>query len=83
MNKVLVKLFIPTIEQEYEIWLPEKKTIFNIINLLIPAIYELSDGNYLPSKQPLLYDKATSRPFDINLTVSENNIKNASQIILI
>ena len=83
MNKVLVKLFIPTIEQEYEVWLPERKTMFNIINLLIPAINELSCGNYSPLKQPMLYDRATSKPFDINLTVSENNIKNGSQIILI
>lgn len=83
MNKVLVKLYVPTIEEEYDVWLPINKKIYKVINLLIKAIYELSGGYYKPSKMPMLYDKTTAELYDINLNVKENNIRNGSGIILI
>ena len=83
MNKILVKLYVPTIEQQYEVWLPINKKIYKIINLLIKSVYEFSGGYYKPSEMPMLYDRTTAKLFDINLNAKENNIKNGSGIILI
>lgn len=83
MNKVLVKLYIPTIERQYDVWLPINKKVYKVINLLIKAIYEFSGGYYKPSKFPMLYDRATAKMYDINLNVKENGIKNGSELILI
>ena len=30
-NKLLVRLFLPAIDKQYDIWLPINKTIYNII----------------------------------------------------
>ena len=35
MNKVLVKLYVPLLEVEYDIWLPLNKRIADVIILLI------------------------------------------------
>ena len=43
-NKVLVKLLVPEIDEEYDIFLPVNKKIGNIINLLIKAVNELSNN---------------------------------------
>ena len=83
MNKVLVKLYVPQIEAEYNVWLPINKKLYKIIQLLVKAIYELSGGFYKPEKMPLLYDKVTAKQYDINLNVLENKIENASEIFLI
>ena len=38
MNKILVKLYVPMIEEQYDVWIPLNKRIYNVINLLIKAV---------------------------------------------
>lgn len=83
MNKVLVKLFVPIIEKEYDVWLPINKKVYKIIKLLEKSVNELCGGYYTPSKTPMLYEKSSGRQYNINLNVKENNIKNGTEIILI
>lgn len=83
MNKVLVKLYVPTIEKEYDVWIPLNRRIYTTIKLIVKAINEFTNGKYSPSKLPVLYDRKTAKPFDINLTIGESTIRNGSEIILI
>lgn len=83
MNKVLVKLYVPILEEEYEIWIPLNKRIINVIKLLMKSVSELSGGEYAPDKLPLLYDRATGMPFDVNSIVNDTSIRNGSEVILI
>lgn len=83
MDKILVKLYVPIIEEQYDVWLPLNQKIYNIINLLMKAIYEITGGYYKPVKIPILYDKLTGNPYDINLSVKNSNMKNGAEIILI
>ena len=83
MNKILVKLYVPIIGGEYDIWIPLNKRIYNVINLLVKAVYEFSGGYYKPDTLPLLYDKSTAKPYELNQSIKETNIRNGSEIILI
>lgn len=83
MNKVLVKLYVPTIEKEYDVWIPLNRRIYTTIKLIVKAINEFTNGEYSPSKLPVLYDRKTAKPFDINLTIGESTIRKGSEIILI
>lgn len=83
MNEVLVKLYVPTIDQQYDIWLPINKKIATIINLLVKAVNEFTKGYYSPNKMPYLYDKVTTNAFDINLRVIDTEIRNGTELILI
>ena len=83
MNKVLVKVYVPMIEEQYDIMIPLNRKIYNIIELIIRAVAELSGGYYTPMKMPQLYDKLTARAFDVNITVKESTIRNGTEIILI
>ena len=83
MNKVLVKLYVPTIEKEYDIWIPLNRRIYTVIKLIVKAIKEFTNGEYNPSKFPVLFDRKTAKPYDINLTIGESTIRNGSEIILI
>ena len=82
-NKVLIKLYVPNIDKDYDIWIPINKRIYNVINLLIKVINEFNGDYYKPIKMPNLYDKLTAKQYDVNLTVKETNIKNGSHLILI
>lgn len=83
MNKVLVSVYVPALEKKYDFWIPINRKVYRIILLLIKIINESSGGYYRPTTMPLLYDKITASPYDINLTVKDNNIKNGTEMILI
>lgn len=83
MNKVLVKLHVPLLEEMYDVWLPLNKKISNVIVLLVKAINEFYGGYYKPEEMPLLYDKLTGRAYNINSTIKDANIRNGTEIILI
>ena len=48
MNKILVKLYVPMIEAQYDVKIPVDKKLYQIIYLCIKAIYDLSEGYYVP-----------------------------------
>ena len=84
MNKVLVKLYVPMLEQQYEVWLPANKKIYSIIIMLVKAINELNGSYYKNSKNmPMLYDKLSTQKYDVNLTIKESTIRNGTELVLI
>jgi hypothetical protein len=74
---------VPAIEKEYELWIPANKRIYNAIYYIVKAINEFTNGSYNPKKIPALYNKNTSEPYDINLTIKESTIRNGTELILI
>ena len=83
MSKILVKLYVPIIEEQYDILIPKNRRIYNVIKLLNKAIYELSGGCYEVNRKHILYDKLTGIPYDLNLSINETNITNGKEIVLI
>ena len=82
-NKIFVKLYVPKMDLKYDIFLPLNRQIYDVILLLVKAINEFSGGYYTPQKMPMLYDRLTAKPYDINLTVIESTIRNGTELILI
>ena len=83
MDSVLVKLYVPMLEEIYDVWIQVHKRIYNVIFLLVKAINELNDNCYKPAKMPILYDKLTAEAYDVNLIVKESTIRSGTEIILI
>lgn len=83
MNKVLVRLYVPIIEKQYDVWIPLNKRVYKVINLLIKAIEDFSGGHYKPSKMPMLYDKLTAKHYEMDLKIKETDIRNGTELILI
>lgn len=83
MNKILVKLYVPVLDEQYDIWIPANKRIHTIIKLFVEAVNDLTKGYYVPNKLPHLYDRTTAKAFDMNLRVIETDIRNGSELVLI
>ena len=83
MNKILVKVYVPMLEEIYDVWIPAHKKIYNIIFLLVKAINELSDNCYKPNKMPMIYDKLTAEMYDVNLRIVDSTIRSGTEIILL
>lgn len=82
-NKVLVKLYVPMLETQYDVWIPINKKIHKVISLLKKAVNEFYGGYYIPTNMPMLYDKITAKMYDLNLIVKDTNIRNGSEIVLL
>lgn len=83
MNNVLVKLYVPMLEEVYDVWIPSHKKIYNVIILLVKAINELNNNCYIPKEMPFLYDKLTSEIYDVNLRIRETSIRSGTELILL
>lgn len=83
MNKILVKLYVPTIGEQYDVWIPVNRKIYSVIKLIVKVVNEFTNGENNPSKLPVLYNKKTGKIYDINFTVSDSEIENGSEIMLI
>lgn len=83
MNKILVQLYIPMIEEQYDIYIPINKTLHKITNMLQKAVAELTNGGYIIQNNALLYNKTDGKIYNPNLTVKNSGIKNGEKIILL
>lgn len=83
MNKVLVRIYVPMLEEQYDMWIPLNKRIYNLIVLLTKGINELQDGEYTPKRIPMLYNKETGISYELNDIVMDTDIINGSELILI
>jgi hypothetical protein len=82
-NKYLVELYVPSLDQIYDIYIPANRRIGNIVILINKALFEITNGEYKGSNTSNLFDRDTGNRFDPNQLVRESNIKNGSGIILI
>lgn len=82
MNKVLIKLFLPAIDKQYDIWLPLNRNIYNSVLLLIKGVNELNDNIYQPRQLPSLYNKSTGKCYNWEWIVKDTDIKNGTELIL-
>ena len=61
MNKILVLVYIPEIEQEYDVYIPINKKIGTIKKYLISSVEEFNDGNVSNIENFKIYDKDNSK----------------------
>lgn len=83
MNKVLIKLFVPSLERNFEIWLPLNKRIYNVIDLITKGISEMTEGVYNPKKLPILYNRETGVNYNLKDIVQDTDIVNGSELVLL
>lgn len=80
--KVLIKLFVPQLEQCYEMYIPVNRTIGHVIELMNKVVNDLSTGIF-PIKNGLnLMNRRKNEIYDYNQLVRETDIRNGSELIL-
>ena len=83
MNKVLIDVFVPNIDEHYNIFIPINKRINTIKRSIVQSIGELLEDNTFENLTFNMYDSETGLKFDDNVYVKDSGIKNGSKIILI
>ena len=81
-NKILIQLYIPLIEEEYDIFIPINKRIGTIKQLIEKNMSEQANG-YIIREDTNLYSKKTGKVYDVQLLVKDTDLKNGSRVILL
>ena len=83
MNRVLIRLYVPLLEKQYDIWVPVNKSIYYVINSFLKGINSINKINYVYDKSfPRLYNKTTADCYDFKKKVIDTDIRNGSELIL-
>ena len=81
-NKILIKLIVPTLNSEFEVYIPANERINKVKELLVKSVSDISDSEFKINKVYSLLDPETGSIYDSRLAVKETNIKNSKKIVL-
>lgn len=82
-NKILLEVYVPLIQEEYDIFVPINKSIGTIKKIIEKGIMDLSTSGYVVHEDTNLYSKETGEIYDVNQKLIDTDLKNGSRIILI
>ncbi len=82
MNKLLISVEVPSIEQSFNLFIPINKKMGTIKKVIIKTINELSDG-ILIDKSYTFFDIDTGVKYGNDIYVKDTGIKNGARIIII
>lgn len=81
--KVLIKLFVPEIEQKFDMYIPVNKSVGQVLTLLNKAVNSESFDVY-PQKESLrLINRRTSQVYNQTDVIRQTDIKNGTELIII
>lgn len=81
-NKILIKLIVPVLMTEYEIFIPVNERISRVKELLVKSISDLSDSTFDENKMYSLIDSDNGTIYDSRLTIRDTNIINSKRVVL-
>ena len=79
--KVLVRVYVPEIEESYEMYIPVNKTIGEILTLLNKMINDLTKV-YPATNNADLYNRQTGVIYGRGCLVRDTDIRNGTEIVL-
>ncbi len=81
-NKVLIRLIVPALNREYEVFIPVNERISKVKELLVKSVVDLSDSDFDPNRIYSLLDPEMGTIYDSRLPVRDTNIINAKRVVL-
>jgi len=82
-NKVLVKLIVPELDSNFDVFIPVNEVIWKIIKMLVKSVSDLSDIKIDKNKNFVLINKINTRVYNSNEILINTDIRNGTELILI
>ena len=83
MDKIYVNIFVPALDQSFDIELPINLEMKYAIDNIQNAIKEITEDTYVVKKEIQLFDKSTGDLINMNNIVKYSGLKNGSSIMLV
>lgn len=83
MEKVLVEIFVPVLAETFDVFIPLRPPLHEVLELIKKAVKELSDGNFAADENTAICYREDGTIININLSAYELGIHNGSKLMLI
>lgn len=82
-NKFLITIVLPTIEMEFDVYIPNNRKVGTIKKKLLVSIAELSNNMFIKTLEEVkMIDRETGREYENDMCIKDTGIKNGSKIII-
>ncbi len=83
MDKVLVEVFVPVLSRSFDMFIPLRSPMSEVLELIKKAVKEMSDGRFVADENTTICHRKDGTIININLSVYELEIRNGSKLMLI
>lgn len=83
MDKILVDIYVPAINKNYDVYIPFKSKFYDVVEMVTAIVEEISDGNFIASDDAVLCNGLTGAIYNVNMSSAELGLKNGSKLMLI
>ena len=83
MNKILVTIYVPEIDNTYDVLIPANKKVGELIILINKIVNELSNNEFKISNTNTLWNRNTNKQYDKDYLVEQTDIKNNTKLVLL
>lgn len=83
MGKKLIGLYVPAVQERFDLLVPIDLEIAELIQLLTKGVYELCEGRFTPSQQEMLSLRRSNAPLHPGKTLADYGVEDGAQLILI
>lgn len=81
-QKILVQVFVPIVNQFYDVYIPKNIMVYETTELLTQLFKKKLEKNFVEN-ECILCDKSSGKILDINISNAEAGIINGSELMLI
>lgn len=83
-NKVLIKVILPNMELEFDMFIPVNEQLWKIEKLAVKCIYDIINMQYNPKTEAYtIINKITGEVYDKNKVVIDTDIRNGTELYFI
>lgn len=82
MEKILVNLFVPSLDESFDIYIPSFLTVGEITPLIAQMMEELTQHRYTSSGREIICSIEKNTVLQCSYTLSDYSIKHGEHIIL-
>ena len=83
MDKILIKLYVPSVNQYYDMFVPVDLIIRELIKVFVNVINYMSDVAYITSGRETLIAKSHDSLLNPSLTLADYGVQNGAELVLI
>ena len=81
MNKFLVKVYVPLLDSNYDVWIPNSKRVKDIVYYISAMLKNLTDGEFEIKNYDLI-NRFNGNIYDYDLLINETDIKKCTELII-
>lgn len=82
-NKVLIKVFVPMLEKEYDVFIPVNEMVWKVNVLIAKSINDLNDGVLNDEKEYFIINVENGKIYNGNEIIINTDIRNYTRVALL